>query len=301
MSTSASSSKPAAASGTSSTQVPEPSKTAYRNPVVEDDDDDDDLDDLDGMSAASPFFVWCWPNAHAADVLNSFNAPKSTLGKRSEPDRTAAALAGAGSSSSRSPAPAAGGAEAGGDIDDDEFQASLMDGMESLLRSLAVDHPPGPMPGATSGSPDKSGAAAAGDMSSEEEEKAFQRAVEMMLSGEGMEALGLDGKKGASPGPSTRAGGAAPATGGPAGKASFDDTIRRTMESLNAGGAGASNDGMPEDLAALLAQLSKDPSALDGLGEDDDELGGLLDSMMGQLMSKEVLEEPMTELAAKVS
>jgi peroxin-19 len=123
----------------------------------------------------------------------------------------------------------------------------------------------------------------------------------MMLSGEGMEALGLDGKKGASPGPSTRAGGAAPAAGGPAGKASFDDTIRRTMESLNAGGAGASNDGMPEDLAALLAQLSKDPSALDGLGEDDDELGGLLDSMMGQLMSKDVLEEPMTELAAKVS
>lgn len=152
----------------------------------------------------------------------------------------------------------------------------------------------------TAGTPGKSGQTpelSREGLSSEEEERAFQRAVEMMLSGEGMEAMGLDGKKkAASTGPSKESAPRAP-------PANFDDTMRKAMESINAGGAGAASsaEGMPDDLAALLKQLSEDPSALDGLGDDDDELGGLLDGMMAQLMSREVLEEPMTELAAKVS
>ena len=76
------------------------------------------------------------------------------------------------------------------------------------------------------------------------------------------------------------------------------------MENISQGGSNGSNgsDSMPGDLAALLQQLSSDPSALDGLeglGDDDDELGSLLDGMMAQLMSKGVLEEPMVELAQK--
>lgn len=178
--------------------------------------------------------------------------------------------------------------------------------MESLLRSLANDNPPGPMPDSKEGA-GKSREATPG-MSKEEEEKAFQKAIEMMLSGEGMQAMGLDGKgagAGAA-GPSARSA-ASPGPSGAAGKESlnFEETIKRTMASLNAGGAGTpARDELPGDLAALLKQLGDDPSALDslgGLGDDDDELGGLLDGMMAQLMSKEVLEEPMGELAAKVS
>ena len=139
-----------------------------------------------------------------------------------------------------------------------------------------------------------------GALSPDEEERAWQRAIEMMLSGEGLEALGLD-KKGAKP----------PAAGEvlpfqPKSRPDFDETMRKTMEQLNSPAAGPSGarggGGGPPDLAALLAQLGADPSALDGLGgEDDDELGGMLDGMMAQLMTREVLEEPMSELASKVS
>jgi peroxin-19 len=154
------------------------------------------------------------------------------------------------------------------------------------MPDTGVAKSPSPAPAVTSPAPE--------GFSSEEEEMAFQRAVEMMLSGEGLDALGMGGGKA----PAKPAGPSKPRA---AAGASFDETIRKTMESLNAGGAGAAaNADMPGDLAALLKQLGEDPSALDGLGDDDDELGGLLDGMMAQLMSKEVLEEPMTELAAKV-
>ncbi|TXT15844.1 hypothetical protein VHUM_00347 [Vanrija humicola] len=245
-----SSSKPAAGA-TATPAAPASGPSSYRNPRVQDeDDDDDDLDDLD-------------------DVLDSFNAPpKPTL-----------------------PAPAALGAGAGtDDLDDEDFEASLVEGMEALLRSLANEHPPGPAPdGKKLDTPSNKAVDGAAGLSSEEEEKAFQRAIEMMLSNEGMEALGLDDKANS------------PAAAGPsaAGATSFEDTIRKTMESINAGGANVGAGGDDTDLAALLRQLGSDPSALDGLGDEDDDLGGLLDGMMAQLMSKEVLEEPMAELAAK--
>lgn len=216
-------------------------------------------------------------------MLDSFNKPKSALGKRPQPQASTSASA---SPAPKAPAPGGGpSAEEGGE----EFEAQLIEGMESLLRQLANENPPGPMAGETSakaeGSPKK--------LSPEEEEKAFQQALEAMLSGEGLEALGMDKKNPRAPPAKT------------AGKpTSFEETIKKAMENINQGGsnAGGGSDGMPGDLAALLQQLSTDPSALDGLeglGDDDDELGGLLDGMMAQLMSKEVLEEPMGELAQK--
>ncbi|KAK1925527.1 putative peroxisome biogenesis protein peroxin 19 [Papiliotrema laurentii] len=271
-----------------------PSSTSYRNPRVED-DDEDDLDDLD-------------------DVLASFNAPpKPTAGKRSYPHESPKAGPPA---LSRPPASDPSPAPAQGADDDDDFEASLVEGMESLLRQLAGDHPPGPMPGETSTKPaakpfngekdDGKSAGQSGELSAEEEEAAWQRAVEMMLSGEGLAALGLDsdGKSQQTTPPPPRPSqgpSSAGATGGGEAKPDFEETIRRTMEQLKqpkatAGGAGGGDNA---DLAALLAQLGTDPSALDGLGEGDDELGGLLDGMMAQLMTKEVLEEPMSELASK--
>lgn len=202
--------------------------------------------------------------------------------------------------------------------------------MESLLRQLAGDNPPGPMPGSTSTAPSgppTSSSAPGGNvngrnqppLSAEEEEKAFQRAIEMMLSKEGLDALGLDeggdrkpplspsGIKQERPtSPSSSSNSKSKARSQPTRPevSSFEDTIKKAMESLNTAGdkkpgsTGAGGPDDPADLARLLAQLGNDPN-LDL--EGDDELSGILDGMMGQLMTREVLEEPMAELASKVS
>jgi peroxin-19 len=180
--------------------------------------------------------------------------------------------------------------------------------MESLLRQLAGDHPPGPMPGTTDTT---STTGKKSDLSPEDEEKAFQRAIEMMLSTEGMAAMGLDdkdplpspSKKPQPPKPSTSK--PRETTGSKPDVSAFEETIRKAMESLNSaggpaaggsGGAGGPSD--PAELAKLLASLGNDPN-LDLEGDDD--LSGILDGMMGQLMTREVLEEPLSELASKVS
>lgn len=229
------------------------------------------------------------------DVLDSFNAPpKSNLGKHAQESDTPSSAISTGPIGAAPAAPAPGG-EGG----DDEFEASLIEGMESLLRSLANEHPPGPMADSKAGpSAAPGGAKEPAPMSSEEEERAFQKAVEMMLSGEGMDALGMGKGKGAS----KDAAKSASTSGTPKAPVSFEETIRKTMESIDQGGAKGAGGGDDDDIAALLKKLSENPGALDMLGDgDDDELGGLLDGMMAQLMSKEVLEEPMNELAAKVS
>ena len=190
--------------------------------------------------------------------------------------------------------------------EDEDFDASLVEGMESLLRQLAGDHPPGPMPGTTD-TRNKTGKKS--DLSPEDEEQAFQRAIEMMLSTEGMAAMGLDDKDPLPPSTSRKAQPSRPSTKANASPTSkpdvtaFEETIRKAMESLNsAGGPAASNGGGgpsdPAELAKLLASLGNDPN-LDL--EGDDELSGILDGMMGQLMTREVLEEPLSELASKVS
>ena len=54
-----------------------------------------------------------------------------------------------------------------------------------------------------------------------------------------------------------------------------------------------------DSIAALLSQLGVGADDLGGAGSEE-ELNGLLESMMGQLMSKEVLYEPLKELHDKV-
>lgn len=243
--------------------------------------------------------VDCPPSApNDADVLASFNNPKPVA--RPEP----APLNKHAPHSTDDPP------DDGGD-----FDASLAEGMESLLRQLAGDHPPGPMPGTTSTSTSDSAKGKKPELSAEEEERAFQQAIEMLLSNEGMAALGLSDEKGGKPPIPNPKTAPKPTSRGPASDSkptngsdtkpdvsAFEETIRKAMESLNsagdkpAGGAGGPSD--PADLAKLLASLGNDPN-LDL--EGDDELSGILDGMMGQLMTREVLEEPMSELASKVS
>ncbi|KXX81942.1 Peroxisomal biogenesis factor 19 [Madurella mycetomatis] len=97
------------------------------------------------------------------------------------------------------------------------------------------------------------------------------------------------------PGPSTSAG--ASATNA---EASFQETIRRTMERMQASGdqatAAAAAEGSDDFMAELLKQMQS--GGLDGEGNEE-EFSKMLMGMMEQLTNKEILYEPMKELDDK--
>lgn len=78
---------------------------------------------------------------------------------------------------------------------------------------------------------------------------------------------------------------------------SFQDRIRQTMDKMKEGQSSlkSSDGGGNPDLEALLSSLGN----VGGEGEDENELQGLLETMMSQLMSKEVLYEPLKEMHEK--
>ncbi|OWZ44538.1 peroxin-19 [Cryptococcus neoformans var. grubii Br795] len=261
----------------------ESSKHQYRDPqVTEEDEEEEDLSDLD-------------------NVLESFqnSRPSASTFQRN------ASLPSATQPRPSTPPPGE---------DDEDFEASLMQGMESLLRQLAGDHPPGVMPDiGRDGSPKPtdpkmatSGSVEPSPLSKEAEEAAWQNAVDTLLSGEGLAALGLD--ESTSSRSKEKPSSEPPSLNGTAPKPSYEDTLRKTLESLksagqNSGGrSSAAKDGQ-NDIASLFASLGGDPDLLKGMnlgeagGEEDFE--GILEGMMAQLMTKEVLEEPMSELAVK--
>ncbi|BGP14378.1 Peroxisome chaperone and import receptor [Rhodosporidiobolus nylandii] len=94
----------------------------------------------------------------------------------------------------------------------------------------------------------------------------------------------------------------------PAAPANFQDAIAASMskmrdssssanaaaESSRAAGAGGD-----AGMAAMLAQLAGMPDLGDLAGDDEEGLQGMLDEMMKQLMSREMLYEPLKDLADK--
>ena len=95
------------------------------------------------------------------------------------------------------------------------------------------------------------------------------------------------------------------AGGGTTGGGDFNDTIRRTMERMQASGdaataastsgAAGGGGGSEED---LLAQMMKELQSGGGAGGEED-FNKMLMSMMSQLTNKEILYEPMKELDDK--
>lgn len=69
-----------------------------------------------------------------------------------------------------------------------------------------------------------------------------------------------------------------------------------TLSFLQSEGAAKGGPPGPDSLESLLSSLGDL-----GAGEDETELAGFLEQMMGQLISKEVLYEPLKELATSVS
>ncbi|KFY05114.1 hypothetical protein O988_00245 [Pseudogymnoascus sp. VKM F-3808] len=119
---------------------------------------------------------------------------------------------------------------------------------------------------------------------------------EMMakIAAEGGEGLGDLGINAGPSQPSTKA--AAP----PGAEESFQDTIKKTMEKLQASGAQATEAAKEEDTDDILAELMKQmqSSGLDGEGGEED-FSKMLLGMMEQLTNKDILYEPMKELNDK--
>ncbi|KAF8900708.1 Pex19 protein family-domain-containing protein [Gymnopilus junonius] len=192
-----------------------------------------------------------------------------------------------------------------GVLSSDDFAKELAREMENLVREIAGDAP-------ASVSGGTQGGEGAGDGDEEKERaRAFKAAWEAMLV-EGMNAnmgLGEDGRPVELQQPSSSS--APNRTAAAGGDTSFQDRIKQATNKLKESeskfqGAPTSADGFPGD-ADTLQELLKTLGDL-GLGEGEDkeglgegsgeeQLAGMLEGLMGQLMSKEVLYEPLKELS----
>ncbi|KAF8802089.1 hypothetical protein BYT27DRAFT_7197141 [Phlegmacium glaucopus] len=170
-----------------------------------------------------------------------------------------------------------------------DFARELAKGMENLMRELSAE-----AEGST-------GAASTDDSGSSDPSAESARALKAVW--EQMLIEGMDGNPGTGQfsGNETSTGGG----GGGGSGGGFQDKIKQAVNKLkesesnlqangkspNDGGAAAPN---AESLEALLSSLGDF-----GLGEggDDKELAGLLEGMVGELMSKSILYEPLSELA----
>ncbi|KAJ7468563.1 Pex19 protein family-domain-containing protein [Mycena latifolia] len=174
-------------------------------------------------------------------------------------------------------------AEADEDALSADFAAELAKGMESLMREISL--------GTGAGADEASGSGTG----SAHDDAALKAAWEAMLV-EGMDGLTVS----ADP--------ASASASAPAGHpADFQAKIKQAMGKLREGeetlqdASGASAAPPPDSLEALLAQLSDLGAGADGEGlpADETELAGFLETMMGELMSKDVLYDPLSELAEK--
>ncbi|ORY88728.1 Pex19 protein family-domain-containing protein [Leucosporidium creatinivorum] len=250
---------------------------------------DDDLDDLD-------------------DLLDEFNpAPASSTS--SAPPAASQPAPTASKATTPAPASAADATDDFPDPDDDDLSALDADLVKDLEQGMA--------------------SLFSGLEGGEGDEAEFKRIMEQLMKGEmGMPPAGSDaapgasdeegmaellaalqmgakgkGKAGASTAPAggagTSAGPAPPTAGGAPGN--FQDTIAAAMAKMKDSGAKVDQEAEAkaaaggDPLAAMMAQMA-------GMGGDfggEEGLQGMLDEMMSQLISRDVLYEPLKELRDK--
>ncbi|KAG6847203.1 hypothetical protein H0H93_009558 [Arthromyces matolae] len=191
------------------------------------------------------------------DVLEQFNQPKASS-RPSQPASTTSPVPAA-------PAASGSGAAVESDISDD-FAKELAEGMASLMREIS---------GEASG--EKGNLA---DTMTEDQQRMMKAAWEAML----IEELGEPGVESKSD---------------ENGHGSFQSSIKKTMDKLKESeddartstSKSATGAGLEEGFEELLKKFSGAD------GNNDEDMQGLLESMMGSLMSKEVLYEPLKELS----
>jgi peroxin-19 len=145
--------------------------------------------------------------------------------------------------------------------------------MESLMREITAG-----VPGAGDAPRENET-----DEEKAEREQLFKAAWEAML------IEGMDGQ--------VKAGDVASGSAAPEPANDFQKTVRAAMDKMKTSEdslkqPGAGSGGQDDSMAALLEQFSKETP--------DEDFAGMLEDMMGQLMTKEVLYEPLKELADKV-
>ncbi|KAK3328351.1 Pex19 protein family-domain-containing protein [Cercophora scortea] len=233
------------------------------------DPDEDDLDDLDGKYHHHHFFhsflsVLREANTLATitDLLDEFSAVNVEAEKQKLPSGPGRPAA------VEDPTPAL-----GADVfSDEDFAKQLQDGMADLL----------------------------GEIESSPEMHAQFESIFKEL---GAVAAAADPTTATTAGASTSTpsatGAAASAS---AAEASFQETIKRTMERMQTSGeqatAAAAAEGTDDFMAELLKQMQAGGGGLDGEGNEE-ELSKMLLGMMDQLTNKEILYEPMKELNEK--
>jgi peroxin-19 len=176
----------------------------------------------------------------------------------------------------------------------ERFARELAVGMEALMKDLGG---PGGEQAVATGPETTADAGNENLFNEQEMMKQFEQMMaDMGLGGmAGMEGLSGGDTKGATSSTSTSAAGGAPA----AAPANFQDAIKSTMSRLRESDASASSstgadaDGM--DLEKLMAALG----GAEGI-EGEEGISKMLESMMGELMSREILYEPLNELKEKV-
>ncbi|KAH9918066.1 Pex19 protein family-domain-containing protein [Fomitopsis serialis] len=225
--------------------------------------DDDDLDDLD-------------------DVLEQFQ-PKGTTQKQAASAGATPSLTAASTASNTQPS----------SLDslglDEDFMRELTQGMESLMREIATGDGP-----QAEGS-NTEGQSAEGGQNTDEKQRqeALHAAWEKMFVESMNGALDVDSQSAGATDPteSSGSGGAAPPP-----QDSFEASIRKAMEKLKESESNL-KDGPESSVDDLMAQLGDN---LDGLDPGEaDELQKVLENMMTELMSKEILYEPLKELHDK--
>ncbi|KIY64042.1 hypothetical protein CYLTODRAFT_338757, partial [Cylindrobasidium torrendii FP15055 ss-10] len=156
-----------------------------------------------------------------------------------------------------------------------DFAKELAKGMEELMKDLQL------------GIPEQ-----AEGQTDEEKERQLKAAWEAMLV-EGMNSNNLDGLNNAqefNPGDKSSAG---------AGKGDFQSKIQETMRKLKEGdgASSSSNDPDMEALEALLKDLGMGEGG--DAGGNEDQIADVLEKMMGQLLSKDILYDSLKELNDK--
>ncbi|KAI6801943.1 hypothetical protein KC332_g15777 [Hortaea werneckii] len=255
------------------------------------DPDEDDLDDLD-------------------DVLDQFQArpsqasPSASASASHPPAAAAAAAAASADPTSRAKdADAAAAAEPG---EDEDFAKQLQAGMQNLMGELGENPEMQRQFEEMMQELIRAGAAPDDKKAGEHLRHAADEAGKVGAAEAGETGAGTSasraGEDGNKQGTGRKAGAG---VGGTGAGGDFNDTIRRTMERMQASGdaataastsgAAGGGGGSEED---LLAQMMKELQSGGGVGGEED-FNKMLMSMMSQLTNKEILYEPMKELDDK--
>lgn len=176
-------------------------------------------------------------------------------------------------------------------LSDDDFAKQLQAGMAELMGEMenSVEEP--------SLRPKE---LAFTDMNKPEMQAQFE-SIFKELGAAAAATTGASSSGGAAPGSGSAERPQASSSGGA--DASFQDTIRRTMERMQTSGdqatAAAQNEGSDDFMAELLKQMQAGGLGEGGVEGSEEEFSKMLLGMMEQLTNKDILYEPMKELNDK--